>query len=105
MTPAEVAELFQVNVSYVYKVLIRLRTTGITTALPWAQGRGLSSRSRMPGATLLGNVLAILLAGALPSVFQRQPTLTSMPCSQMSQALISSSVASEISATCRRSAS
>ena len=37
-TPAEVAELFQVDVSYVYKVLIRRRTTGITTALPWAAG-------------------------------------------------------------------
>lgn len=38
MTPAEVAELFSVDVSYVYKVLIRRRTTGITTALPWAAG-------------------------------------------------------------------
>jgi transposase len=38
MTPAEVAELFEVDVSYVYKVLIRRRTTGITTALPWAAG-------------------------------------------------------------------
>jgi transposase len=38
MPPAEVAELFEVNVSYVYKVLIRRRTTGITTALPWAAG-------------------------------------------------------------------
>jgi transposase len=36
--PAEVAELFEVDVSYVYKVLIRRRTTGITTALPWAAG-------------------------------------------------------------------
>ena len=32
MSPAEVAELFEVNVSYVYKVLIRRRTTGSTTA-------------------------------------------------------------------------
>lgn len=39
MPPAEVAELFEVNVSYVYKVLIRRRTMGITTALPWAAGR------------------------------------------------------------------
>jgi transposase len=38
MTPAEVAEQFEVDVSYVYKVLIRRRTTGITTALPWAAG-------------------------------------------------------------------
>ena len=38
MPPAEVAELFEVNVSYVYKALIRRRTTGITTALPWAAG-------------------------------------------------------------------
>jgi transposase len=38
MPPAEVAELFEVNVSYVYKVLIRRRTRGITTALPWAAG-------------------------------------------------------------------
>lgn len=38
MTPAEVAELFEVDVSYVYKVLIRRRTSGITTALPWAAG-------------------------------------------------------------------
>jgi transposase len=38
MAAAEVAELFQVDVSYVYKVLIRRRTTGITTALPWAAG-------------------------------------------------------------------
>jgi transposase len=38
MSPAEVAELFEVNVSYVYKVLIRRRTTGSTTALPWAAG-------------------------------------------------------------------
>ncbi|SRR5579871_2695868 len=38
MIPAEVAELFAVDVSYVYKVLIRRRTTGITTALPWAAG-------------------------------------------------------------------
>jgi len=38
MAPSEVAELFQVDVSYVYKVLIRRRTTGLTTALPWAAG-------------------------------------------------------------------
>src|SRR5262245_7261268 len=38
MTPAEVAEVFEVDVSYVYKVLIRRRTSGITTALPWAAG-------------------------------------------------------------------
>jgi transposase len=38
MAAAEVAELFEVDVSYVYKVLIRRRTTGITTALPWAAG-------------------------------------------------------------------
>jgi transposase len=38
MPPSEVAELFEVNVSYVYKVLIRRRTTGITTVLPWAAG-------------------------------------------------------------------
>lgn len=38
MTPAEVAELFRVDVSYVYKVLIRRRTLGMTTALPWAAG-------------------------------------------------------------------
>jgi transposase len=38
MPPAEVAEVFEVNVSYVYKVLIRRRRTGITTALPWAAG-------------------------------------------------------------------
>jgi transposase len=38
MAPSEVAEVFQVDVSYVYKVLIRRRTTGITTALPWAAG-------------------------------------------------------------------
>jgi|SRR5579863_2212912 len=37
-TPAEVAEQFRVDVSYVYKVLIRRRRTGITTALPWAAG-------------------------------------------------------------------
>jgi transposase len=36
--PTEVAELFEVDVSYVYKVLIRRRMTGITTALPWAAG-------------------------------------------------------------------
>jgi len=38
MPPTEVAELFEVTVSYVYKVLIRRRTTGITTALPWSAG-------------------------------------------------------------------
>jgi transposase len=38
MAPAETVELFQVDVSYVYKVLIRRRTMGITTALPWAAG-------------------------------------------------------------------
>jgi transposase len=38
MRPADVAELFEVDVSYVYKVLIRRRTTGITTSLPWAAG-------------------------------------------------------------------
>lgn len=38
MPPSETAELFEVDVSYVYKVLIRRRTTGITTALPWAAG-------------------------------------------------------------------
>ena len=38
MPPTEVAELFEVTVSYIYKVLIRRRTTGITTALPWAAG-------------------------------------------------------------------
>jgi transposase len=38
MAAAEVAELFQVDVSYVYKILIRRRTTGVTTALPWAAG-------------------------------------------------------------------
>lgn len=38
MAPVEVAEVFQVDVSYVYKVLIRRRTTGIRTALPWAAG-------------------------------------------------------------------
>jgi len=38
MSAGEVAELFQVDVSYVYKVVIRRRTTGLTTALPWAAG-------------------------------------------------------------------
>jgi transposase len=38
MAAVEVAELFQVDVSYVYKVLIRRRATGLTTALPWAAG-------------------------------------------------------------------
>jgi transposase len=38
MAAAEAAEVFQVDVSYVYKVLIRRRTTGVTTALPWAAG-------------------------------------------------------------------
>jgi transposase len=38
MTAAEVAEVFEVDVSYVYKALIRRRTTGMTTALPWAAG-------------------------------------------------------------------
>jgi transposase len=38
MTAAEVAELFGVDVSYVYKILIRRRTTGLMTALPWAAG-------------------------------------------------------------------
>ena len=38
MMPSEVADLLQVDVSYVYKVLIRRRKTGITTALPWAAG-------------------------------------------------------------------
>ena len=38
MPPTEVAELFEVTVSYVYKALIRRRTTGITSALPWAAG-------------------------------------------------------------------
>jgi transposase len=37
-SPAEVAELFEVDVSYIYKALIRRRTTGIITALPWAAG-------------------------------------------------------------------
>ena len=38
MSAGEVAELFQVDVSYVYKVVIRRRTIGVTTALPWAAG-------------------------------------------------------------------
>jgi transposase len=38
MTPAEAAEVLEVDVSYIYKALIRRRTTGITTALPWAAG-------------------------------------------------------------------
>lgn len=38
MPPPEVAELFEVTASYVYKVLIRRRTTGMATALPWAAG-------------------------------------------------------------------
>jgi transposase len=38
MAPTEVAELFRVDVSYVYKILIRRRRLGITTALPWAAG-------------------------------------------------------------------
>ena len=38
MMPSEVADLLQVDVSYVYKVLIRRRKTGVTTALPWAAG-------------------------------------------------------------------
>src|ERR1700691_5642966 len=38
MPPPEVAELFEVTVSYIYKILDRRRTTGMTTALPWAAG-------------------------------------------------------------------
>lgn len=38
MPPTEVAELFEVTVSYIYKVLIRRRTSGVTTALAWAAG-------------------------------------------------------------------
>lgn len=38
LKPGAVAELFQVDVSYVYKALIRRRSSGITTALPWAGG-------------------------------------------------------------------
>lgn len=38
LKPGAVAELFQVDVSYIYKILIRRRTSGITTALPWAGG-------------------------------------------------------------------
>lgn len=38
MAPSEAAELFRVDVSYIYKVLIRRRTTGITAARPWAAG-------------------------------------------------------------------
>lgn len=38
MRPTEVAGLFRVDVSYIYKVLIRRRTLGVTTALPWAAG-------------------------------------------------------------------
>ena len=38
LRPADVAELFEVDVSYIYKVLIRRRTTGMTTSLPWAAG-------------------------------------------------------------------
>lgn len=38
MSPTEVAELFEVTVSYVSKVLSRRRKTGLTTALPWAAG-------------------------------------------------------------------
>jgi transposase len=38
MSASEAAELFRVDVSYIYKVLIRRRTTGITTARPWAAG-------------------------------------------------------------------
>lgn len=34
MAPPEVAEIFAVTVSYVYKILIRRRRLGITTALP-----------------------------------------------------------------------
>jgi transposase len=34
----EVAELFEVTVSYIYKALDRRRRTGMTTALPWAAG-------------------------------------------------------------------
>jgi hypothetical protein len=71
--------------------------------------------SRMPGATLLGDVFTILLGGSLRlflsdsfirlSAFQRQPRLTFTPCSTISQALISSSVVSEKSVMCRRSTS
>jgi hypothetical protein len=39
MRPTDVAELFEVDVSYIYKALIRRRTTGITTSLPWAEIR------------------------------------------------------------------
>ena len=38
MRPADVAELFEVDVSYIHKALIRRRTTGSTTSLPWAAG-------------------------------------------------------------------
>jgi transposase len=38
MPPTEVSELFEVTVSYIYKVLIRRRTSGVTSALPWAAG-------------------------------------------------------------------
>ncbi|QIG52629.1 IS630 family transposase [Nordella sp. HKS 07] len=38
LKPGAVAELFHVDVSYVYKILIRRRTSGMTTALPWAGG-------------------------------------------------------------------
>jgi len=38
LPPPEVAELFEVTVSYIYKVLDRRRRTGLTTALPWAAG-------------------------------------------------------------------
>ena len=34
--PQAVAELFQVDVSHIYKILIRRRSSGITTAPPWA---------------------------------------------------------------------
>ena len=38
LKPGAVAELFHVDVSYIYKILIRRRTSGMTTALPWAGG-------------------------------------------------------------------
>ena len=38
MMPSEVADLLQVDVSYIYKIMIRRRTTGVTAARPWAAG-------------------------------------------------------------------
>jgi transposase len=47
-----VASVFQVSVSYIYKALGRRRTTGETSARPWAGGPSRSSpRTTRPFAT------------------------------------------------------